>query len=87
MGQTGGPSGIDINVIPVWKDNITGNGVVVSIIDDGLEYTNPDLEKNYVNFNFNRIQMLVMIFRGIFMIRCQIIRSGLMLMEPDVLEK
>ncbi|XP_041649206.1 uncharacterized protein LOC121513485 [Cheilinus undulatus] len=28
--------GFDLNVMPVWRNNITGNGVVVSIIDDGL---------------------------------------------------
>ncbi|KAE8288433.1 PC3-like endoprotease variant A [Larimichthys crocea] len=27
-------SGFDLNVMPVWRNNITGNGVVVSIIDD-----------------------------------------------------
>ena len=34
-GQTGGPVGVDINVIPVWERGITGRGVVVSILDDG----------------------------------------------------
>lgn len=28
-------SGFDLNVMPVWRNNITGSGVVVSIIDDG----------------------------------------------------
>ncbi|KAJ4930973.1 hypothetical protein JOQ06_025274, partial [Pogonophryne albipinna] len=27
-------SGLDLNVMPVWSNNITGAGVVVSIIDD-----------------------------------------------------
>uniref|UniRef100_A0AAQ6IQY4 P/Homo B domain-containing protein n=2 Tax=Anabas testudineus TaxID=64144 RepID=A0AAQ6IQY4_ANATE len=40
-------SGFDLNVMPVWNNNITGNGVVVSIIDDGLDYTNKDLKKNF----------------------------------------
>ena len=26
---------------------MTGRGVVVSILDDGLEYTHPDLKRNY----------------------------------------
>ncbi|XP_030641192.1 neuroendocrine convertase 1-like [Chanos chanos] len=39
--------GVDLNVMPVWRKNITGNGVVVTIIDDGLDHTNPDLRKNY----------------------------------------
>ncbi|XP_028985756.1 neuroendocrine convertase 2-like isoform X2 [Betta splendens] len=42
-----GASGADLNVMPVWNNNITGDGVVVSIIDDGLDYTNKDLKKNF----------------------------------------
>ena len=38
---------LDINVTPVWEKNITGQGVVVCILDDGLEYTHPDLKRNY----------------------------------------
>ncbi|XP_037533240.1 proprotein convertase subtilisin/kexin type 6-like [Nematolebias whitei] len=41
------PSGLDLNVMPVWRNNITGRGVVVSIIDDGVDYTNKDLKKNF----------------------------------------
>ncbi|XP_013878840.1 furin-like protease kpc-1 [Austrofundulus limnaeus] len=40
-------SGFDLNVMPVWKNNITGRGVVVSIIDDGINYSNMDLKKNF----------------------------------------
>ncbi|XP_078109837.1 neuroendocrine convertase 2-like isoform X2 [Sander vitreus] len=40
-------SGFDLNVMPVWSNNITGNGVVVSIIDDGVDHTNKDLKKNF----------------------------------------
>ena len=31
----------------MWERNITGQGVVVSILDDGLEYAHPDLAANY----------------------------------------
>ena len=47
---------LDINVIPVWKRKITGKGVVVTILDDGLEHTHPDLIKNYdpaASYDFN----------------------------------
>ena len=37
----------DINVLPVYKRGITGKGVVVSILDDGLDHTHKDLERNY----------------------------------------
>ncbi|XP_071324577.1 furin-like protease kpc-1 [Trachinotus anak] len=40
-------SGFDLNVMPVWSKNITGDGVVVSIVDDGLDHTNKDLQKNF----------------------------------------
>ncbi|XP_069747210.1 PC3-like endoprotease variant B isoform X2 [Narcine bancroftii] len=55
-GQTNGPRGFDINVMPAWKKNITGSGVVVAVIDDGVDYSNTDLKKNYdpnASFNFN----------------------------------
>ncbi|KAM3613976.1 uncharacterized protein V6R79_007817 [Siganus canaliculatus] len=39
--------GLDMNVMPVWSNNITGRGVVVSIIDDGVDYENKDLKKNF----------------------------------------
>lgn len=46
-------NGPDLNVKEVWKQDITGKGIVVAIIDDGLDYTHPDLQENYVNgFNF-----------------------------------
>ncbi|XP_039868909.1 neuroendocrine convertase 1-like isoform X2 [Simochromis diagramma] len=37
----------DLNLMPVWRNNVTGHGVVVSIIDDGLDHTNKDLKKNF----------------------------------------
>lgn len=38
-----------MNVVPAWREGITGKGVVVTILDDGLETDHPDLEKNYVS--------------------------------------
>lgn len=40
----------------MWRKNITGRGVVVTILDDGIEYTHPDLRKNYeakASWDFN----------------------------------
>lgn len=37
-----------MNVIPAWKDGITGKGIVVTILDDGLESDHPDIISNYV---------------------------------------
>ncbi|XP_047532844.1 furin-like protease 1 isoform X2 [Vanessa atalanta] len=39
--------GLDMNVIPAWREGITGRGVVVTILDDGLETDHPDLIANY----------------------------------------
>lgn len=41
-----------MNVIPAWKEGITGKGVVVTILDDGLESDHPDLQQNYVRTFF-----------------------------------
>lgn len=45
-------NGLDMNVIPAWKEGITGKGVVVTILDDGLESDHPDLQQNYVSTSF-----------------------------------
>ncbi|XP_050720497.1 uncharacterized protein LOC127000612 isoform X2 [Eriocheir sinensis] len=37
----------DINVASVWESGITGRGVTVCVIDDGLEWRHPDLRNNY----------------------------------------
>lgn len=39
--------GLDMNVEGAWEKNITGRGVVVTILDDGLEKNHPDLVNNY----------------------------------------
>jgi subtilisin family serine protease len=54
-GQNGGVAGIDLNVTNVW-DTYQGAGVVIAIVDDGLQYTHPDLAANYIaslSYNFN----------------------------------
>lgn len=39
-----------MNVEGAWKEGISGTGVVVTILDDGLEKNHPDLSANYVSF-------------------------------------
>lgn len=46
-GQNNGTPGVDVAVTNVWE-NYRGNGIVVSIVDDGVELTHPDLEPNVV---------------------------------------
>jgi kexin len=41
--------GYDLNVSSVWTSNITGKGVNVCLIDDGLDMKSPDLKDNFVS--------------------------------------
>ena len=40
-----------MNVQRVWDMNITGKGIVVTILDDGLEKDHPDIANNYVSIS------------------------------------
>ena len=37
------------NVIEVWKQNITGQGVVVAVVDEGFDPDHPEIKDNYVS--------------------------------------
>ncbi|KAK2721147.1 furin-like protease 1 isoform X2 [Artemia franciscana] len=39
--------GLDMNVAAAWSEGYTGKGVVVTILDDGLEKDHPDIKRNY----------------------------------------
>lgn len=43
----GAKDGLDMNVVPAWNKGYTGKGVVVSILDDGIQTNHPDLAQNY----------------------------------------
>lgn len=38
----------DLNILAAWSKGYTGRGVVLSILDDGIEKDHPDLAANYV---------------------------------------
>merc|ERR550519_108603 len=38
---------LDMNVQGAWVEGYTGKGIVVTILDDGVERENPDLKNNY----------------------------------------
>ncbi|XP_058490428.1 proprotein convertase subtilisin/kexin type 7 [Solea solea] len=39
--------GMDVNLTGVWERNITGQGVTVVVVDDGVEHTHQDIQPNY----------------------------------------
>ncbi|CAB1322953.1 unnamed protein product, partial [Coregonus sp. 'balchen'] len=41
------PSQADLNAKGAWSQGYTGRGVVVTILDDGIEKDHPDLATNY----------------------------------------
>ena len=45
-GQSGGTVGEDVNITSAW-DSYRGNGVVIGIVDDGFDWTHPDLDDHY----------------------------------------
>ncbi|XP_011868373.1 PREDICTED: neuroendocrine convertase 1 [Vollenhovia emeryi] len=38
---------LDLNVLPLYRLGITGRGIRIAVLDDGLEYTHDDLRNNY----------------------------------------
>jgi len=42
-----GGKGMDMNVEDAWAQGVSGKGVVVTILDDGVEHNHPDLSENY----------------------------------------
>ena len=43
----GARGGFDMNVKPAWDKGFTGKGVVVTILDDGIQTNHPELRDNY----------------------------------------
>ena len=38
---------VDINIEDVWAEGIMGEGVNIAIVDEGIDYTHPDLNENF----------------------------------------
>lgn len=48
IGQSGGLVNADARVRPVWDAGYRGRGVTVAIVDEGIQYSHPDLAANWV---------------------------------------
>lgn len=48
-----GVPGEDINVVPAWELGYTGKGVIIGIVDSGIDLTHPDLINNLSQFRLN----------------------------------
>ena len=44
------PEGVDVNVEAAWAQGVTGEGVNVAVVDDGMYYTHEDLRDNVDTF-------------------------------------
>uniref|UniRef100_A0A095BVP2 Proprotein convertase subtilisin/kexin type 6 n=1 Tax=Schistosoma haematobium TaxID=6185 RepID=A0A095BVP2_SCHHA len=42
--------GYDMNVLEAWELGYTGRGIKITIMDDGIDYTHPDLFVTYLTF-------------------------------------
>lgn len=54
--------GMDINLTGVWERNITGQGVTVVVVDDGVEHTHQDIQPNYVSQRDQRSAVIAEFF-------------------------
>jgi subtilisin-like proprotein convertase family protein len=41
-GQSTGTAGEDVDIVAAWQAGVTGSGVVIGVVDDGVQYGHPD---------------------------------------------
>ena len=46
-------------MIDVWERNITGAGVVVAVVDVGIDPEHPEIQANYVSHIYRQCNILV----------------------------
>ena len=48
---------LDLHVLPVYCRGVSGRGVRVTVLDDGVETDHEDLRDNYVSNTFSQVQL------------------------------
>ena len=54
IGQTGGPSGIDIKAVAAWQKVFSSKAITVAVVDSGVDVAHPDL-KDHIWINSKEI--------------------------------
>ena len=62
-GRNNAVAGIDLNVFPAWA-SVTGQGISIAIVDDGLEVSHPDLRENCFPLTSSRERSMHFDFNG-----------------------
>lgn len=45
--NTGVGAGTDLNVVPAWNRGLDGSGVLIAVLDNGVQWSHPDLAPNW----------------------------------------
>ena len=53
---------LDLHVLPLYSMGVTGRGVRVVVLDDGIEYTHEDLKNNYVSRLSSIVKPLIRLY-------------------------
>ena len=73
-----------MNVLPVWKKGFTGHGVVVSILDDGIDHTHPDLKKNYVSVTLYKLRIISLVYKYFYSVTGHCIKTIIVFLQNYV---
>lgn len=59
-----------MNIKAAWSRGYTGKGVVVTILDDGVEKQHPDLKQNYVRAPYSIAVIFSIVSTWLLMLLC-----------------
>ena len=51
-----------IDVLEVWRQGVTGEGVIVTVVDSGMDRNSIEFKNNYVCFSVLEHLLLVVVF-------------------------